>query len=80
MTILEEVAHGATHWHERTPLDGSDHVADLLALHLQTDLTSPDRDTTEHGPLVESHSRWVQPTPLEDRRRATDCSEDPPAP
>ena len=35
-------------------------------------LTFPDWDTTERGPLVEFPSRSVQPTPLEDVRRADD--------
>ena len=62
----------SSHGHERTHLDGIKHVAELLSLYLQTDLTFPDWDTTERGPLVEFPSRSVQPTPLEDRRRATD--------
>ncbi|CAA9314157.1 MAG: Deblocking aminopeptidase @ Cyanophycinase 2 [uncultured Frankineae bacterium] len=62
----------SSHGHERTRLDGIEHVAELLSLYLQTDLTFPDWDTTERGPLEEFPSRSVQPTPLEDRRRATD--------
>jgi peptidase M42 family hydrolase len=68
----------SSHGHERTHLDGIQHVAELLSLYLQTDLTFPDWDTTERGPLVEFPSRSVQPTPLEDRRRATDRPEDVP--
>ena len=68
------------HGHERTHLDGIQHVAELLSLYLQTDLTFPDWDTTERGPLEEFPSRSVQPTPLEDRRRATDRPEDEPRP
>ena len=66
----------SSHGHERTHLDGVKHVAELLSLYLQTDLTFPDWDTTERGPLVEFPSRSVQPTPLEDRRRASDRPED----
>ena len=62
----------SSHGHERTHLDGIKHVAELLSLYLQTDLTFPDWDTTERGPLEEFPSRSVQPTPLEDRRRADD--------
>jgi hypothetical protein len=66
----------SSHGHERTHLSGIQHVAELLSLYLQTDLTFPDWDTTERGPLVEFPSRSVQPTPLEDRRRASDRPED----
>ena len=69
----------SSHGHERTHLDGVKHVAELLSLYLQTDLTFPDWDTTERGPLVEFPSRSVQPTPLEDRRRATDREDVDPA-
>jgi peptidase M42 family hydrolase len=62
----------SSHGHERTHLDGIKHVAELLSLYLQTDLTFPDWDATERGPLEEFPSRSVQPTPLEDRRRADD--------
>ncbi len=62
----------SSHGHERTHLDGIRHVAELLAVYLQTDLTFPDWDATERGPLVEFPSRSVQPTPLEDRRRSGD--------
>ena len=69
----------SSHGHERTHLDGIQHVAELLSLYLQTDLTFPDWDATERGPLVEFPSRSVQPTPLEDRRRATDREDGPQA-
>ena len=36
------------------------------------DQTFPDWDTSERGPLEEYPSRSVQPTPLEDVRRAGD--------
>ena len=62
----------SSHGHERTHLSGVQHVAELLSLYLQTDLTFPDWDTSERGPLGDFPSRSVQPTPLEDRRRATD--------
>jgi len=66
----------SSHGHERTHLDGIRSVAELLSLYLQTDLTFPDWDTTERGPLGEFPSRSVQPTPLEDRRRVTDRPDD----
>ena len=62
----------SSHGHERTHLDGIRSVAELLSLYLQTDLTFPDWDATERGPLEEFPSRSVQPTPLLDRRRAGD--------
>jgi peptidase M42 family hydrolase len=62
----------SSHGHERTHLDGIKHVAELLSLYLQTDLTFPEWDTTERGPLEDFPSRSVQPAPLEDRRRADD--------
>lgn len=62
----------SSHGHERTHLDGIRHVAELLSLYLQTDLTFPDWDISERGPLEEFPSRSVQPTPLEDVRRADD--------
>ena len=68
----------SSHGHERTHLDGIRHVAELLSLYLQTDLTFPEWDMTERGRLEEFPSRSVQPTPLEDRRRASDREE--PAP
>jgi peptidase M42 family hydrolase len=62
----------SSHGHERTHLDGVKHVAELLSLYLQTDLTFPDWDLSERGPLEEFPSRSVQPAPLEDLRRADD--------
>jgi peptidase M42 family hydrolase len=62
----------SSHGHERTHLDGIRSVAELLSLYLQTDLTFPDWDTTERGPLEDFPSRSVQPTPLLDRRRTGD--------
>jgi peptidase M42 family hydrolase len=59
----------SSHGHERTHLDGIRAVAELLSLYLQTDLTFPEWDTTERGPLEGFPSRSVQPTPLLDRRR-----------
>jgi peptidase M42 family hydrolase len=62
----------SSHGHERTHLDGIRHVAELLAVYLQTDLTFPEWDTSERGRLEEFPSRSVQPTPLQDRRRSGD--------
>ena len=62
----------SSHGHERTHLDGIRSVAELLSLYLQTDLTFPDWDTTERGPLEDFPSRSVQPTPPLHRRRAGD--------
>jgi len=58
----------SSHGHERTHLDGVKHVAELLSLYLQTDLTFPEWDLDERGPLEGFPSRSVQPTPLEDVR------------
>jgi peptidase M42 family hydrolase len=62
----------SSHGHERTHLDGVKHVAELLSLYLQTDLTFPEWDRDERGPLEGFPSRSVQPTPLEDVRRSDD--------
>jgi peptidase M42 family hydrolase len=59
----------SSHGHERTHLDGIERVAELLSLYLQTDLTFPEWDRDERGPLEDFPSRSVQPTPLEDVRR-----------
>jgi peptidase M42 family hydrolase len=59
----------SSHGHERTHLDGIRHVAELLSLYLQTDLTFPEWDLDERGPLEGFPSRSVQPTPLEDVKR-----------
>jgi peptidase M42 family hydrolase len=58
----------SSHGHERTHLSGIQHVAELLALYLQTDLTFPEWDRDERGPLEGFPSRSVQPAPLEDVR------------
>jgi peptidase M42 family hydrolase len=60
----------SSHGHERTHLDGICAVADLLSLYLQTDLTFPEWDRDERGTLEGFPSRSVQPTPLEDVKRA----------
>jgi peptidase M42 family hydrolase len=61
----------SSHGHERTHVDGIRHVAELLSLYLQTDLTFPEWDLDERGPLEGFPSRSVQPTPLEDIRPST---------
>jgi peptidase M42 family hydrolase len=58
----------SSHGHERTHLDGIRHVAELLSLYLQSDLTFPEWDLDERGPLAGFPSRSVQPAPLEDIR------------
>ncbi len=45
---------------------------DRVGMAATADLTFPDWDTSERGPLEEFPSRSVQPTPLEDVRRAGD--------
>lgn len=62
----------SSHGHERTHLDAVEAVAQLLTVYLQTDLTFPEWDRDERGPLEGFPSRSVQPTPLEERRRADD--------
>lgn len=62
----------SSHGHERTHLDGVRHVAELLSLYLQTDLTFPEWDRDERGPLEGFPSRSVQPTPLEEVRPSVD--------
>jgi hypothetical protein len=66
----------SSHGHERTHLDGLLHLAELLALYLQTDLTFRDWDAHQSGPLGEFPSTAVQPTPVEptdvDRRSEED--------
>jgi peptidase M42 family hydrolase len=59
----------SSHGHERTHLSGIEHVAELLALYLQSDLTFPEWDLDERGPLEGFPSRSVQPAPLEEIRR-----------
>lgn len=55
----------SSHGHERTHLDGLAHVAHLLALYLQTDLTFSDWDRSAHGSLSDFPSTSVQPAPPE---------------
>ncbi len=55
----------SSHGHERTHLDSLRAVAQLLTVYLQTDLTFPEWDRDERGPLEGFPSRSVQPTPLE---------------
>ena len=45
---------------------------DRVGMAATADLTFPDWDTSERGPLEEFRSRSVQSTPLEDVRRAGD--------
>lgn len=51
----------SSHGHERTHLDGLTHVAELLALYLQSDLTFAEWDVNVTGPLEEFPSHSVQP-------------------
>jgi peptidase M42 family hydrolase len=51
----------ATHGHERTHLDGLVHLAELIALYLQTDLVFPEWDAEASGPLEDFPSLAVQP-------------------
>ncbi len=62
----------SSHGHERTHLDGIRSVAELIAVYLQSDLTFPEWDTSERGPLEDFPSRSVQPARLEDVRGAHD--------
>ena len=62
----------SSHGHERTHLSGIRAVAELLALYLQTDLTFPEWDRDERGPLEDFPSRSVQPAPLEEVRPSVD--------
>ena len=66
----------SSHGHERTHLDGLLHLAELLALYLQTDLTFRDWDSHQTGSLHDFPSTAEQPTPVEptevDRRSETD--------
>ena len=55
----------SSHGHERTHLSGLAHVAHLLALYLQTDLTFSDWDRSAHGSLDDFPSSSVQPAPPE---------------
>lgn len=64
----------SSHGHERTHLDGLVHLARLLAVYLQTDLTFGSWDRRDSGPLGDFPSTSVQPAPMEptevDRRGA----------
>jgi peptidase M42 family hydrolase len=51
----------SSHGHERTHLDGVRHVAELLAVYLQSDLTFRDWDVDVTGPLEDFPSHSVQP-------------------
>ena len=55
----------SSHGHERTHLAGLAHVAHLLALYLQTDLTFSDWDRSALGSLDDFPSTAVQPAPPE---------------
>jgi len=63
----------SSHGHERTHLDGVRAVAELLAVYLQTELTFPEWDAAERGPLEDFPSVSVQPAPLEHVIRADDA-------
>lgn len=51
----------ATHGHERTHLEGLAHLAQLVALYLQTDLVFPEWDVEPAGDLANFPSLAVQP-------------------
>ncbi|MGH8870047.1 MAG: osmoprotectant NAGGN system M42 family peptidase [Actinomycetes bacterium] len=51
----------SSHGHERTHIDGVRHVAELLAVYLQSDLTFREWDVNVTGPLEEFPSHSVQP-------------------
>ena len=51
----------ATHGHERTHLDGLEHLAQLVTLYLQSDLVFPEWDAEPEGELVDFPSLAVQP-------------------
>ena len=51
----------ATHGHERTHLDGLEHLAQLVTLYLQSDLVFPEWDAEPEGDLVDFPSLAVQP-------------------
>lgn len=55
----------SSHGHERTHLDGLVHLAELLAIYLQTDLTFRDWDAQQTGSLDDFPSTAVQATPVE---------------
>lgn len=54
----------SSHGNERTHTDSLRALAELLAVYLQSDLTFPDWDLADRGPLAEFPSRSVQPTAL----------------
>ena len=58
----------ATHGHERTHMDGLQHVARLLCLYLQTELVFPEWDSEPGGELVDFPSLAVQPASEEGPR------------
>ena len=51
----------SSHGHERTHLDGVQHLAELLAVYLQSDLTFSDWDQSKKGALEDFPSHSVQP-------------------
>jgi peptidase M42 family hydrolase len=51
----------ATHGHERTHLTGLEHLAQLVALYLQTELVFPEWDAEPEGELADFPSLAVQP-------------------
>jgi len=58
----------ATHGHERTHRDGLRHLAQLVALYLQSDLVFPDWDAEPEGELAGFPSLAVQPASEEGPR------------
>ncbi len=65
----------SSHGHERTHLDSLRGVAELIALYLQSDLTFPEWDRDERGPLEEFPSRSVQPVVLHEPGRVINPGE-----
>jgi len=51
----------ATHGHERTHLAGLEHLAQLVALYLQSELVFPEWDAEPEGELADFPSLAVQP-------------------
>lgn len=62
----------SSHGNERTHTDSLRALAELLAVYLQSDLTFPDWDLADRGPLAEFPSRSVQPTALLEPGRVED--------
>ncbi len=58
----------ATHGHERTHLDGLQHLAQLICLYLQSDLVFPEWDAEPDGELAAFPSLSVQPASEEGPR------------